>query len=335
MEKLVSKLTRQSGMLNFIKRHKWVFILSILTYVVWASVWLTLANVIFTDVSFFDVHFPSRLSPSDFTVSHAGSVLDSLVFFITVGLVLTLLSIKNPEEEKLDRKIEYIFNGADSESPLGQYLAREVSSLACISALTERIITFRDISDSKTAIKVSAVTDVQIKNIHNNHQYANDEMYYRIKADEVDCHNGIYGEVHDVSMIFDANQPQRNRKIIDCTQVICSASEPFQQMFDLKLKPQEQVIYRTNAWIWHSFAQPLNIVSPRFTERQIIELKNQSTQTLTLGATWPDTLSNSREISTKNIILKSGEVEKIELQNTTPDDKASFVISINEEKTDV
>lgn len=305
---------------KFIKQYKWVFIISLLAYSFWVCYWLMLANIWFVGIEFFDIHFPSRLNPSPFTISHAASAVDSLVFFSTVTLVITAISFRKPEEEKLHTKIEYIFDGADAKSKLGEYLAYRVSSLACISPITDRVITFLEILPDSNMIKVATNTDVQIMNMHNNHQYATDEMMYRIQADDVEVPGGIFGEVHDISMVFDATNPEKNKRVIDCTEQLTADTRVFEERFSLKLQPQEKVIYKTNAWIWQSLKEDLRIVTPRYIEEQKITLKNKSDKCVTLVALLPTGKNSGEDFENKNISLKPNETITLELNGITPDD---------------
>jgi hypothetical protein len=215
-------------------------------------------------------------APSDFSVSYAASALDSLIFFTVVGLAITFISIKRPEEEKLATKIEYIFPDADSDSALGKFLANKVSALACISPITERTITIQEISEAHGAIKVLSKTNCVIKNIHNNHHYATDSMSYGVKLDLVEIDSPILGEVNDISVLFDLHDPSKNRRIINGTHPLTKSNPEFKETFSLKLEPGETASYLTSAWIWQPISDSVRFIPPRYTETQNVKLCNDT-----------------------------------------------------------
>ncbi|QVK23127.1 hypothetical protein KHX94_18905 [Shewanella dokdonensis] len=189
------------------KRIIFSIFLSLVIYSGWVTFWMAYANLWFFNNEFIIKHFRGNNEPSDFSVSYAASSLDSLIFFIVIGLITFLLSIKKPEDETLRTKVSYIFPGYDSDPSLIKFLQDKISALACISPQVHRVVTFQELvrfdDIDKYAIKTYTKSNSLIKNIHNNHQYNNDCAIFRATADKVDTSLNVdlLGEIHDLAII--------------------------------------------------------------------------------------------------------------------------------------
>lgn len=259
---------------SFFKRYWKILCLSAGVYLLWVLGWLIYTKTLWP---FAMNHINgSGWNASNFSISYAASALDSLIFFTVVGLAITIISIKRPEEEKLATKIEYIFPDADSDSPLGKFLGNKISALACISPITERTIIIQEISEAFGAIKVMSKTNCVIKNIHNNHHYATDSMSYGVKLDLVEIDSPLLGEVNDISVLFDLHDPSKNRRILNGTQPLTKANPEFSETFSLKLEPGETASYLTAAWIWQPITDTVRFTPPRYTEAQSVKLCNET-----------------------------------------------------------
>ncbi|MCG7551970.1 hypothetical protein [Pseudoalteromonas sp. Of11M-6] len=261
-------------MSNFFKKYWKTLIFSAGAYLLWVIFCLIYVKFLFPDVM---THLKDdSWKPSDFAISYAASATDSLIFFAVVGLAITLISLRKPEEEKLATKIEFIFPGADPESTLGKFLANRISALACVSPVTKRVIAIQEISEANDAVKVLSKNDCIIKNIHNNHEYATDSMSFGITADEVNIDSDIIGEVNDIKILFDLEDPSKNRHILNGTQALTNSNREFKETFSLSLEPGQVVNYQTSAWLWQPLKESIRLSPPRFTESQQISLYNNT-----------------------------------------------------------
>jgi hypothetical protein len=270
---------------------KYVFI-SVGVYVIWVAFWMINADIWLTDILLFDAHLPNRANPSSFSISYAASAFDSLVFFICVGLILSFLSMRSPEDENLAKKVEYIFPGTEADDNLSKYLQKSISSLACISPETKRTVTFQDIKrfDDKGffAIKIYTKTNALIKNIHNNHEYVLDDAIFKVNADLIEDIE-VLGEIHDLAIM----QRLNNNELIDKTHILNGActltneNNAFTKQYSMQLRPDETIQFMTSGWMWQSSEDVMTYTAARYTTKQQIELCNELDFELKIRLTSP------------------------------------------------
>ena len=266
-------------------------ILGLLAYALWVSFWMIYANIWFADYAFFDAHIPSRKTPSDYAISYAASSFDSLIFFLFVGSVLTLLTTKSPEDEKLSTKVDYIFPGTGDDEKLSLYLQKRISSLACICPLTKRTITFQQckiLGDDEYAIKSYTKTNSLIKNIHNNHEYILDDAMFKISADILEDIQTL-GEVHDVAILkrLGSDELLEKEHILNGAHTLTNELNEFTQQYRMQLSPNETIQFMTSGWMWQSNKKPMTYTAARYTQKQQIDMYNELDIELKLKITSP------------------------------------------------
>lgn len=251
-------------------------------YFVWFSYWMVYSGTWLNDVYWIQEMVDPAETPSSFAVSYAASALDSLVFFLFVGLVLAIIALKKPEEEKLNRKIEYIFPDIEPESHLASYLVDRVSSLACVNKLSERELTITDISDDNRFIKISVKSHSVIKNIHNNTQFANDKMPWFFNVDVDMPSEKILGEIHELSMLYKIGDSSKEKHIIKGIEQLTSNNRSYNTTFPVELDPGQEIIYQANCWAWESSGKEFNFNISRYTELQRFNILNATNKDIVL-----------------------------------------------------
>ncbi|MBC3765197.1 hypothetical protein [Neptunicella marina] len=305
---------------SFIKRHRFLVFCGVFVYGIWVLLTLIYANIIFTDVNWLDSLFGRvNNSSSDFVVSYAASALDSLIFFITVGFILAVISFKRPEEENLSTKIEYIFSGVSSDTKLGKYLAKNISSLACVSSETTRLIAIREYNDKHKTVKVLSKVHCIVKNIYHNHDFVSESMKFSYKIDdEVTCDDDVLGEIIDVVVIKDLNNSKESQQILKTAHELTADKRVYENSFELKLKEQEEAVYKTCNWAWQRVDKALSFSPGRFTEKQVFNIVNETNVQLEVSIVAPDSPKK------KVVLGADGGEESFEVGPTQPGEKVSI-----------
>ncbi|MBB1363912.1 hypothetical protein H5125_17365 [Shewanella sp. SR44-4] len=299
-------------------------------YIIWVTFWMIYADILFKDCLLLDSHFPNRIKPSDFSVSYAASAFDSLVFFILVGSVLTVLTLRRPEEEKLATKVDFIFPGAEDRPRLSKYLQDQITSLACISPKTSRRIVIQDVLEindpesgkSELAVKVLTKTYCLIENIHNNHEYATDKMAFGMTLDPIKIENGIHGEVHDISItkhIENSSEAYPEHQL-NGTHQILAGNLKYYKTFALKLAKKQKAAYQTSSWMWQPINKGLSFNPPRFTELQCITIINETDYVMNLRVGIP----NNGDV---DINLQANQSHEFDVDACLPGEKVTINFS--------
>lgn len=322
-------------------------------YLFWLCYWMVNANIWLTEYSFLDRYLPNRVNPSEFSTSYAASSLDSFVFFILIGLVLAVISLKRPQEESLSTKVEYIFPES-KDVPLNSYLQEQISALACISPITERTITIQEVSECKRFVRILIKSHSVIKNIHNNHEYINKKAQFNLGCTEPFVEKDILGEALDVSVMYRIDGTQHTKHVLDDIIRLTPDKPTYSCTFGIKLDSEQQAIYQTSGWFWqalyaemdgkstvskrkakndeyHDRALNFNVI--RYTNKQDFKIINNTDERVKVIAKVPSRTDFS------GIVDPSSENQKqfceFSAEGVTPGEKVSiyFSLEVNEDSS--
>jgi hypothetical protein len=254
-------------------------------YFIWVIVWLIYVSVLSTGIEDLDKLIRPVGIASDFAISYSASSLDSLIFFLLVGFILTIIALKKPEEEKLNRKIEYIFPDVDSESKLLPYLVNSVSALACINTLSERVLTITEVSQDKKHLKISSKAHSSIKNIHNNTDYEEERMPWGFTVDVIKPDEKILGEVHELSIIDRIGNSAREKHIIKGIVQFTDKNREHSVTFPMVLTAGQEVIYQSNSWAWETMGNGFDFGISRYTVLQKFSISNATDEEIHISVT--------------------------------------------------
>lgn len=326
--------------LLFLKKYiKFFLFMSCLLYGVWLLFLLAKANLIFSGNEFLDSLLPSRVSQEqpEFLISFAASTLDSFIFFCLIGSISLLVSLKKPEEELFKKKLEYLFPSVNPDSKLHLYLRGEVGSLACVGTHSERTIIVQDLSECGRYAKTVLKTVNRIRNIHNNDLYANDRMLYMLKAEDVDFETTLLGEVLEVTVNVPTRRKTQLLYQLKTFKTLTKDSPEFKDTFRVHLEPHEEAVYKTVGWVWNELnKEKVNFTTSRFTESESFEIINNTQSRLKVtvitppsnGVLWNELINKIRY---RERMLMPSENMIVETKNRSPNDKISFLFSLQKE----
>ena len=208
-----------------------------------------------------------------FLTSYLASSLDSLIFFIFVGVAAILISVKDPSDELLFEKINYIFPQTQRDTDLAKYIQDEISSLACIATEAKRSITIKAISPSSDCIKLDIKGRSHIKNIFNNHDFVSDNMIFSIKADPI-TFSDVWAEMLEASITCDVATPVSEMEQLTGTIVLKEGYDSHIESLPVKLGPHKNALYTTHAWFWQNLSKHFKFNTSRFIEKAVYQVQN-------------------------------------------------------------
>ena len=299
-------------------------ILGVSLYALWCIILLIYIKQISSGIQIIDFIIHSFGPPSEFIKSYAPSAIDSLIFFILVGITLTVHSMRQPEDEKLSRKVEHIFPTVPTESKLSQYLINKVSELACINELTERIISISEFSKEDSYIKLSIKSHSVIKNMHNNHPFSRSNMPWGFSVESAKPNESILGEIHEVSIIHNITGSSEEKHLLNGIAQLTPEAKSYKIPYSLDIKEEKEVLYQTNAWAWEHTDKKWNFNSLRYTELRKFTLINDTNTSFTI--TYDLTDKNGEVIPNKSdtFVLEPDSTKQICHEKLLPDENISF-----------
>lgn len=112
---------------------------------------------------------------NDRLLNFLDSITAGLVVFLLIGIITFIFSVRKPEEDQIDRRIDYLYSAPLND--LGQakgYLREQVHLLGTIVESAKGIFNIVEISDDKKAVKVSTAVSMIMKNLMAHDSYIQD-----------------------------------------------------------------------------------------------------------------------------------------------------------------
>jgi len=302
-------------------------IVGICIYALWCFILVVYIDQWSTGSKLIDSIIQPAGEPNKFIEAYAPSAFDSLVFFILVGVTLTVNSMRQPEDEKLSRKVEHIFPTVQTESKLSKHLIDKISELACINKLTERVISISDYSEKDKFIKLSIKSLSLIKNMHNNHHFSSSNLPWGFSIGECKPETEILGEVHEISIIHNLIEGAEERHILPGI-VQLTKEKTFHKMpLPLELNAEKEVLYKTNAWAWEHESKKWTFNSSRYTEKRKFSISNDTGITFNLTIELTDERGHILSNKTSDTIIEPGKTKSICHEKLLPDEKISITFN--------
>jgi len=303
-------------------------IIGVIAYALWCFILFVYIKEWSTGSVFLDEAIQSYGTPSKFIISYAPSALDSLIFFILVGGILTAHSMKQPEDEKLSRKIEHIFPEVPTESKLSKHLIDKISELACINQLTERTISITEFSKDDKFLKLSIKSHSIIKNMHHNHAFSQSNMPWSFSVDSCKPNTDILGEVHEVSVVHNITRGSEEKHLLQGIATLTKDNMSHSLSYALDINAEKEVLYQANAWAWEDINKKWTFNSSRYTEVRKFIIHNGTDTPFEIETELSDTNGDALNNKDARITISPDETKTICHNQLLPDETIS--LSINE-----
>jgi hypothetical protein len=307
------------GINSYFRVLGWPPVIGLVAFTLWVLGVMIHINVWTIDNVQINAFIDTFGEPSSFMKSYGPSSVDSLIFFYVVSIAFTLHSLRKPEDEKLTRKVEYIFPDVPPESKLAKHLLDKITELASINTLTERVITITDYDEKSGFIGLSLKTHTIIKNLHKNHSYSDANLKWKFSINACKPKESILGTINEVSIVDNLTGETKEKHILDGRVVLSSDNMNYSLRYPLTLKPEQEVLYQTNVWVWEAIDELWTFGAERYTEKRKITIINQVKDIDLNILSWlaeesKATPEDLKESSAKTTPLGKASIENIQME---------------------
>lgn len=199
--------------------------------------------------SFLDFHLGEG-----FAISFSASFLESLLTFLFVGMVVTIVSLivnsKRPDEYDFDVRVGAILNSdfAQGDNNLRTYLKRETQKLACFNDKILAEVFIEDFDVENCAYKVYTELEHTISNALKDRNFSvTDKPEVEVASDlEV---NGSYGYIKELKT-FDIKTQRTIRSFIGKS-IEYLKMPRFSREIDIAIKKNCQLGWKMSYCVWH------------------------------------------------------------------------------------
>jgi hypothetical protein len=173
---------------------------AILMFLLFGMIYFYVSNQVLNDteiINAFLIQFGLSLGDmNDYQTSHAASLFDNFIFYITVGIGLAFYSLIRPEDSSFDKKINYLFPRAAATIGGKKYLKKQINKLAIIAARTRVTVQLDEHCFDYDLTKSTMIYESKLSNLHNQESFTDGgvKLGFKISDDTKQALKDKYGE---------------------------------------------------------------------------------------------------------------------------------------------
>ena len=252
--------------------------------------------------------FIETIHSPEFYYSFLASSYEDIVFFSLIGIAAFLFSLKRPEDEKLENRMNALFTNHHSVNhEVVNKAKKELKKLAVYSPETYLNITILDKIDylEKTLLKIGIDREVHLKSMI--HDLDNFDTEGKVEFyGETACAlpKNIYGEINTIELMYDVDNIQ---KIVTNKQMTESV---FTEYFHETFKKESKLVLHSNLWMWMIEGDVYEHTSYRTTANTSISVKNNIQEDIIVSVKGEDVTTlkiDEKYILTEEMFLEHGE----------------------------
>ncbi len=187
----------------------------------------------------------------------------NLLFFITLGLALALVGLRNPEREPFSRRLSILFSSADEREM--KYYSSLVQEMGYVAVTTKRTIKIQEYSPQYKALKLYNVLESEVRNCFDDIEHS---------------HEPVFGFTPDP--IEGANAPEVLGQLLrfSCKDVVIAQPQTVDKRglsipVAIDLDVGESANIFVEYWVWQPLAESVQFAHQRFTRHAVVEIANQ------------------------------------------------------------
>ncbi len=210
---------------------------------------------------------------SDFILSFLASAYEDILFFMIIGIVLFKMSVKNPEEDMLENRINNLFTNNDKVDSFVLNKSREsLKKLAVYSDKTDVIIDILDVKEYKgnTLLKVGFEKEYSLKSLI--HDLDNLETEGKLEfygETGAKLPKDQFGMITVITLRYNKNEDikiSQNDPLVKEKQVVS---------FIEKFNKDDNIILYANFWMWMLNEDVISHTAYRNTSNTNISVNNK------------------------------------------------------------
>jgi len=241
-----------------------------------------------------DNHF--LIAKYNFSISFIASAIEDLLFFIILGAMVFFLAMRKPEDESLETRVGYLFNGENATTESRDYTKGKINKLACISPESFIDVTVTEYLPEMKAFKVNTSWAFTLANMYSNQEYHDPDVKIELFNDDVDVPENTYGQVTSIQTVHDGVVSNHIQGAEDMVELEYSKS------LDMKLPANGKCAYIATFWQYNLEDGEYFLSVARYTECFKVVFRNKT------GKSIYYTNSNKHKV-TREELLNNDSVE--------------------------
>ena len=227
--------------------------------------------------------------------------VENFIFFGTIGLIAQFVSMKSPEDQNFERRIEAVANASFINPKAKEFLISENRKLLAFNQYADIKLVIKEVDEQNKAFKIYTEFNNAIVNMCRDIEYSLVDT--PAKAEAEIFINKIGGEVTHLSLT-DENLRSR-RTIIEGEVVALKEGQPSYNytMPDFIVSANSRAIWKFAFWLWGSMDSKKEIPNNwyyvgvlRFTSDFRIKIKNETNYKITYDFKYPQNGENETKI---------------------------------------
>lgn len=247
-----------------------------------ARLWpLTIGALLFvvlaSTVTFTTMRTADAAEQSSFWISLSGSLVEGAVFFTFVGAIGIVISLANPADDEITRRVSYFFNRPHLPRGAATYLAERLKKYGMYSPDYEYNIVYGEFSQELGAFKASAVQKRQLYNMFKDEDFVEPAMEYSVVTDCVGDSRTLQGELTYARI---SGGGEADVRLIDAPEQIFGPA--LRKAAKIRIPEGGSKEFEVCCWVWHKVGTAWSILPNSYSDRLTLQIENKSDRPITL-----------------------------------------------------
>jgi hypothetical protein len=215
----------------------------------------------------------------DFTISFAASLLEDLLFFLFIGIVLFIITIKKPEDNDIDVRLDTVISSQNVTAQAKNHFRSETKSVLAFYERCDVSIEIHEFDEALQAYKLFFIFDAVITNMCQDIPFQ--LMTYAFTTPGVEK-DGQLGEIIAL-YIKDSNSGEQVGETVGSLKKL--GKKGYIKKVPLEISANGKAEYKFAFWIWSEIGhkdKPFYTAVDRFTDTYNLSVKNKLTNDLIL-----------------------------------------------------
>ena len=248
----------------------------------------------------------------EFYLAFFTSALDSVLFFSTIGFLTLLIGVRDPKNETIHNRVEYLLSADDIDPSARATAVEEVEKLACYNDTLLVDLVIEDVDATNSVFKISMNYRAKIFNMFRKESYVDEQFKGITQIDTAPPKKKPLGQIRYVRI----DNEDKLEKICSIDSVGKYETHPIK----IEVAPNQSIEFETYHWLWEEFNKEYFVGVSRYTRKLVLRVSNSSNEegikVKAISQSEPQidrnykSLEDWKDVSTSNEVIFEGPLKR-------------------------
>lgn len=201
------------------------------------------------------------------------SLFSALIFFLVIGVTSLIVGLRNPQDDAIESRVEYLFSGSHISSDAKEYLKSQVTKLSAYCRSVEVKLTLEEFDADAAAFRISVDAQQFLQSCIHDEAYVDEDVCLDVEADPIEGKDPL-GEVYCEELYVEGEPKAKWRDLSRKT--LTRENLYYREPRKLEVAADSMARYGNQHWIWCAADEGYLYTTRRYTEEFSVSLRNKS-----------------------------------------------------------